>query len=66
MAKEDEAGYSKKDARHKAYKWLSEQMGTDIKLTHIGMFDVEQCKQVIEICKSYYHEPPPIYYRHNK
>jgi hypothetical protein len=58
--------YSKTKARHKAYTWLAEQMGLSIKDTHIGMFDVEQCKQVIEICKRYYHEPPPIYHRHNR
>jgi uncharacterized protein YbaR (Trm112 family) len=56
-------GCSKKDARHKAYKWLSEQMGIDFEFTHIGMFDVDQCKQVVEICKPFYHEPPTIYNR---
>jgi len=36
--------------RNEAYKWLAECMGLDQKKTHIGMFDVEQCKQVIKIC----------------
>ena len=36
--------------RNAAYAWLSEQMGLPIEKTHIGMFDVEQCKQVIKIC----------------
>lgn len=33
--------------RHAAYKRLSELMGLDPKDTHIGMFDVEQCKSVV-------------------
>ena len=36
-----------------AYKWLSEQLGMPRKDTHIGMFDVDQCKRVVEICKPY-------------
>ena len=63
--KKMEQGYSKIKARHKAYAWLAEQMGLPIEETHIGMFDVEQCKQVVEICKKFYHEPPPIYHRHS-
>lgn len=43
-------GFSKKEARGSAYKWLSEQMGLHIDLTHIGMMDVEQCKRVVELC----------------
>lgn len=50
-------GCKKHDARRMAYKWLSEQMGIPASETHIGMFDVDQCKQVIEICKRYYNEP---------
>lgn len=37
--------------RQKAYAWLSEQMGLPPEKTHIGMFDVDQCKQVIRLCK---------------
>ena len=37
--------------RRKAYSWLSEQMGIPEEKTHIGMFDVEQCKQAIALCK---------------
>ena len=36
--------------RAAAYKWLAEQMNLTINETHIGMFDVEQCKQVVRIC----------------
>lgn len=35
--------------RNAAYRWLSEQMGLPVEQTHIGMFDIEQCKQVIQI-----------------
>ena len=37
--------------RKKAYKWLSEQMGLPEELTHIAMFDVDQCNQCIALCK---------------
>lgn len=33
-----------------AYRWLSQQLGIPEKCCHIGMFDVDQCKQVIVIC----------------
>ena len=36
--------------RNAAYAWLSEKMGLPIEKTPIGMFDVQQCKQVIAIC----------------
>ena len=38
--------------RNGAYAWLAEQMGLPKEKTHIGMFDVAQCQQVIEICKT--------------
>lgn len=47
-------GFSKNEARSAAYKWLSEQMKTPIDLTHIGMFDVDQCKIVVELCNRFY------------
>ena len=37
--------------RRLAYKWLSQEMGLPEEQTHIGMFDVEQCKQVVRICR---------------
>lgn len=46
-------GFTKNEARNKAYQWLSEQLSTPLKYTHIGMFDVEMCKKVIKICKPY-------------
>lgn len=44
---------SKRYARTKAYSWLSKQLNIDPKDCHIGMFDIELCKRVIEICKPY-------------
>lgn len=38
--------------RNAAYAWLAEQMGLPKEQTHIGMFDVAQCQQVIQICKN--------------
>jgi hypothetical protein len=37
--------------RKKAYIWLARQMSKDFKFTHIGMFDIEDCKEVVQICK---------------
>jgi hypothetical protein len=48
-----EKGRTKKEARGAAYKWLAKQMNLDIELCHVGMFDIEQCKKVIELCKPY-------------
>ena len=39
--------------RFLAYQWLSVRMNLPQDLTHIGMFDVEQCDCVIRICKAY-------------
>lgn len=36
--------------RKEAYKRLSEKMGLTPDQTHIGMFDVEQCKTVVLLC----------------
>lgn len=40
-----------KHRRNAAYAWLAEQMGLPKEKTHIGMFDVAECQQVIQICK---------------
>lgn len=37
--------------RSMAYKWLSEQMHKPPSETHIGMFEVEDCKRVVSIVK---------------
>lgn len=47
-------GYTKEQARSAAYRWLSEQMGIDFEYTHIGMFNIDQCRRVVDICKAYH------------
>lgn len=37
--------------RNKAYLWLSKQMNIPKEYCHIGMFDVAECKKVVEICR---------------
>lgn len=59
--KKMQQGLSKTQARRRAYKWLAGLMGIPASETHIGMFDVDQCKRVVEICKRYYHEPTTIH-----
>jgi len=41
---------SKRMGRNEAYAWLAGRMGLRPEDTHIGMFDVPQCKKVIKIC----------------
>jgi hypothetical protein len=48
--REIEAGKSKNFARNEAYTWLAEQMGMNREDCHIGMFDENQCIQVLTIC----------------
>jgi hypothetical protein len=43
----------KLNSRNKAYWWLAKQMNMDQVHCHIGKFDVDECKRVIEICKRY-------------
>ena len=44
-------GFTKNKARGSAYKWLSSKLGIPASETHIGWFDIDMCKKVIEICK---------------
>lgn len=37
--------------RNVAYGWLAQKMNLPIEKTHIGMFDVEQCKKAIQIIR---------------
>ena len=39
--------------RKQAYQWLAKKLGIEFKDCHIGMFDVQLCKQTVEACKSY-------------
>lgn len=46
-----ERGTKKNTARGQAYKWLATQLDIPAPETHIGWFDVDMCKKVVEICK---------------
>lgn len=46
-------GYKKVYARGSGYKWLAEKLGIDFRDCHIGMFNVDMCKRVVEICEPY-------------
>ena len=37
--------------RSKCYAWLAKQLEINASDCHIGMFDVDMCKRVVEICK---------------
>lgn len=39
--------------RTEAYSWLSENMGVIRDLTHIGMFNEEQCAKVVELSRQF-------------
>lgn len=41
-----------KGYRNAAYAWLADRMGLPVKETHIGIFDVSQCKRVVAICRN--------------
>lgn len=37
--------------RSRAYRWLSEQLGKELDKTHIGYFDLQECRKAIELLK---------------
>lgn len=43
---------TKSKARKAGYRWLSEQMGIPYKQTHIGFFNLDECRRVVEICNA--------------
>lgn len=43
-------GSKGKTTRSEAYAWLADQLGIPFPECHIGMFDVEMCRKVIEVC----------------
>lgn len=45
--------YRKGYARQSGYKWLASELGINRDDCHIGMFDVDMCKKVINLCKPY-------------
>lgn len=38
--------------RNAAYEWLAGQLGINRGDCHIGMFDVAQCRRVVEVCQA--------------
>lgn len=46
-------------SRTEAYRWLSEAMGIPKEHAHIGMFDVDQCRKVVELCRPYLKKVAP-------
>lgn len=39
--------------RNAAYQWLANQLGIPRADCHIGMFDVDQCRLVVALCRFY-------------
>lgn len=39
--------------RKDAYRMLAHRMGIPAEECHIGMFDAEQCRRVIDVCKTF-------------
>jgi hypothetical protein len=44
--------------RQAAYAWLSAAMDLPLEDTHISMFDVQQCRRVVELCQPLLREIP--------
>jgi hypothetical protein len=40
-------------SRNEAYAWLSKKMNISPELTHIGMFDVDDCKKVVDLSNEF-------------
>jgi hypothetical protein len=38
-------------SRSKAYRWLADQLGVDVREAHIGGSDEEFCERVIDLCR---------------
>lgn len=47
-------GFSKKEARSRGYAWVSKELKIPPEFTHIGMFDVDDCKKLVELCNAYF------------
>lgn len=45
-------GQTRKMTRYNAYGWLAKEMNLKRKDTHIALFEVEQCKKVVELLKN--------------
>lgn len=46
----------KNKCRSDAYQWLSKELNIEPKFTHIGMFDLDQCEKVVNICLPHYNK----------
>jgi hypothetical protein len=44
---------TKQEARQAGYRWLAKQLSITVEECHIGCFDVEMCRRVVEICSVY-------------
>ncbi len=40
-------------ARSSGYKWLSTQLNITFKECNLGLFDIDMCQKVVDICKPY-------------
>lgn len=40
---------TRKKSRNEAYEWLAKKLGIDKEKCHIGMFNIAQCKRVIQV-----------------
>jgi hypothetical protein len=45
--------HSRGMSRTQGYKWLARQMKLPEAHTHIGGFEMDQCQQVIDLCRTY-------------
>ncbi len=45
-------GIGKRQARLWAYQWLANELGISTDDCHIGMFDIDMCKRVVNICEA--------------
>lgn len=48
--KMEREGTEKFRARAHGYRWLAEQMQLPVSQTHIAMFNLEQCAEVVRVC----------------
>ena len=46
-------------SRTRAYKWLGRAMGLPKSETHIGLFDLDQCRQAVALCVAKQREGEP-------
>jgi zinc-finger-containing domain len=45
---------NEKDKRARVYFWLAQQLRINITDCHVGNFDIDRCKHVIELCNKRY------------